>query len=141
ARHPERTRGGVHASHVEAGLGGVERPPLASIAAVAPRASSRAAAVAITRLPAPGPDQVGRGYAQAVEGEVPREEAVVADLVDGLAGQSLREGVALLLDDDGGQAARPWLVRRRVGGAAQQLDEVGCLGEPDPPLLAGDHVL
>ena len=52
-------------------------------------------------------DHVAGGDADAVEGQVPGEEPVVADLVDGIAGQTLRELPALLLQQQVHQALRP----------------------------------
>ena len=65
---------------------------------------------------------------------------MVSDLVDGLAGQPVRELATGFLDDQRGQSGRALLTRLGVVGAAQQLDEVGGLGVADPPLAAGDDV-
>ena len=98
-------------------------------AAVAPPAPS----APLTRLPA--------GTLTSSKGEVPGEEAVVADLVDRRAREPGRELAARLLHDQRGEAGCTLLPRLWILGAAQQLDEVGRLRVADPALVTGDDVV
>ena len=66
---------------------------------------------------------------------------MVADLVDRIAGQALRELAALLLQQQVHQALRPRLALLRVALAHQHLDEVGGLRVAAPALAPGDHPL
>ena len=79
------------------------------------------------------------GQPQTVELELPGGETEVADLVDGGAGHPVREGAALLLDQEQLQAVRGPVVLTRRTGAGEQVEEVRGQRVTDPPLRAGDH--
>src|SRR4051794_4267655 len=93
----DRPRGGVHARGVEELLRLGEPRPLRRLpllVAVLPRRPGLV-------------ENVVLGDAHAVEGQIPGEEAVVADLVDRVAAQPLGELAALLLQQQVDQALGP----------------------------------
>src|SRR5437667_45165 len=84
AREPDRAGGSMDARDVEAVHRGVEGTSLRS---------GRSLVHART-------EEIVRWHPQTVEPKVVRRDAVITDLIDGVAAESLRKAAALLLDEE-----------------------------------------